>query len=462
MPAFTVIEGDVVVRDKDGNVVGVILDGAVYRLQTEAKVTNFPATQAVSAAALPLPAGASTSANQATEIAGLSSIDATLALVKAKTDNLDVALSTRAVTGLTDAQLRAAAVPVSAASLPLPAGAATEATLATRATEATLATRATEATLATRATEATAALIKAKTDNLDVALSTCATEATLATRLSKADFEARINTLGQKTMAASTPIVFASDQSALPVTFTAANARTGVSHAYETLGGGTANTSVVMRATVYVEPASAAQRSIKSASANDTSAGTGARTVQITYYDNTGAGPLTETVTLNGTTAVNTVATNIRFIESIVVKTAGSLTTNDGVISLYTATAGGGTVIGTIGTGNILAAIGDGQTLWCHHYVAADRTAELAVLCASVQSGGSGTAGRFIVRAGRPLVAGATEEIVGGVLLLGGEFTRAFDFHPKIVGFALLTAYVIPSVNNATVAASFDWSEVPT
>ena len=46
---------------------------------------------------------------------------------------------------LTDAQLRATAVPVSAASLPLPSGASTEATLA---------------------------LIKAKTDNLDVALST--------------------------------------------------------------------------------------------------------------------------------------------------------------------------------------------------------------------------------------------------------------------------------------------------
>lgn len=37
----------------------------------------------------------------------------TLALIKAKTDNLDIALSTRAVTGLTDTQLRATAVPVS-------------------------------------------------------------------------------------------------------------------------------------------------------------------------------------------------------------------------------------------------------------------------------------------------------------------------------------------------------------
>lgn len=61
--------------------------------------TFWQATQPVSAASLPLPSGAST--------------EATLALIKAKTDNLDVALSTRAVTGLTDAQIRATALPVS-------------------------------------------------------------------------------------------------------------------------------------------------------------------------------------------------------------------------------------------------------------------------------------------------------------------------------------------------------------
>lgn len=43
-----------------------------------ANVLNFPATQPVSATSLPLPTGASTSANQATEIASLSSIDSKL------------------------------------------------------------------------------------------------------------------------------------------------------------------------------------------------------------------------------------------------------------------------------------------------------------------------------------------------------------------------------------------------
>lgn len=44
-----------------------------------------------------------------------------------------------------------------------------------------------------------------------------ATEATLATRLADATFTGRINTQGQKAMAASTPVVIASDQSAVPV-----------------------------------------------------------------------------------------------------------------------------------------------------------------------------------------------------------------------------------------------------
>lgn len=46
-----------------------------------------------------------------------------------------------------------------------------------------------------------------------------ATEATLTGVLTTAAFQARINTLGQKTMANSTPVVLASDQSAIPVSF---------------------------------------------------------------------------------------------------------------------------------------------------------------------------------------------------------------------------------------------------
>lgn len=104
--------------------------------------------------------GVSTSANQATEIAALASI----------LGQLDVALSTRA----------------------------SQATLATILAQLDVA-------LSTRASQVTVASILAQ---LDVALST---------RLAEATFTARINTLGQKTMALSTPVVLPSDQSTLPV-----------------------------------------------------------------------------------------------------------------------------------------------------------------------------------------------------------------------------------------------------
>src|SRR3990167_9370019 len=76
-------------------VAGIVTQPLFVRLSDgAAAITTLP----ISAASLPLPTGASTSANQQTD-------------------------------ALTDTQLRATAVPVSAASLPLPTGAATEATL---------------------------------------------------------------------------------------------------------------------------------------------------------------------------------------------------------------------------------------------------------------------------------------------------------------------------------------------
>lgn len=91
--------------------------------------TFFPDTQPISAAALPLPAGAATSANQSTIIGHLDGLEGLLAGTLTVNTGL---------TPLTDAQLRATAVPVSgtfwqatqpisAAALPLPDGAATSA-----------------------------------------------------------------------------------------------------------------------------------------------------------------------------------------------------------------------------------------------------------------------------------------------------------------------------------------------
>lgn len=77
------------------------------------------------------------------------------------------------------------------------------------------------------------------------------------------------------------------------------------------------------------------QMTIVSDSANDAAAGSGARTVKIHYLDASG-NYLHEEVTLNGVTGVNTVATNIRFVQLVTVETTGSFGgKNAGNITIY-------------------------------------------------------------------------------------------------------------------------------
>ena len=266
-------------------------------------------------------------------------------------------------------------------------------------------------------------------------------------------------TVGQKTKAASLPVVMASDQDPIAVTFNVPNSRSGVASGKVSLGGSTSGNIYPLRATPYVEPASAGQRSFASTSASDTAAGVGARTVSFTYFDNTGAGPFVGTVTLSGTTPVNTSETDIRFIEKIKVETVGSSNFNVGVISMYTAIAGGGTVLGSIGVGNVVATVGDNSTLWAHHYVPAGWKSRFSVLVTGIQSGGSGTNGQFLVRSSEPLVASSAQKLLGDIVLAIGTFERSFTYTPQIDGFAKVIAYVVPGGNNATCHGAFDWSE---
>jgi len=126
--------------------------------------------------------------------------------------------------------------------------------------------------------------------------------------------------------------------------------------------------TTVVRATAYVEPAAAAQLEVVSSNANDSAAGTGTRKVRITYYDGNCNGPFTTDVTMNGVTAVPTVPTNLRFIESICTLTVGSNGTNVGTITLRG--LGGGALVGTI-------AASDGRTYWGQHYVATGRVCQI-------------------------------------------------------------------------------------
>jgi hypothetical protein len=86
--------------------------------------------------------------------------------------------------------------------------------------------------------------------------------------------------------------------------------------------------------------ASALQMTVSSSDADDTSAGTGARTVLITGLDADYA-VISETVTMNGQTAVTTTNSYLR-INSMLVTTAGTSLANEGIIYIGTGTVTSG------------------------------------------------------------------------------------------------------------------------
>ena len=110
-------------------------------------------------------------------------------------------------------------------------------------------------------------------------------------------------------------------------------------------------------------PTSAAVASIVSSDAADSSAGTGARTVEVQGLDGDYA-EVTETVTMNGTAAVSTTNSFIRIFR-VRVKTAGTSETNVGNITL------------TIGSNIARITAGQGQTLMAVYTVPANKTAFL-------------------------------------------------------------------------------------
>lgn len=121
---------------------------------------------------------------------------------------------------------------------------------------------------------------------------------------------------------------------------------------------------------LYSYPPSASTMTVSSSDVNDTSAGTGARTVLISGLD-ASYNEASETITLNGQTAVTTVNTYIRVNRAIVL-TAGSGGANAGNIYVGTGTVTAG-VPANIYT--IINGDGSNQTLQCFWTVPAGYTA---------------------------------------------------------------------------------------
>lgn len=217
-------------------------------------------------------------------------------------------------------------------------------------------------------------------------------------------------------------------------------------------------TTKIVRRTTYTEPTSGAQRSFSSANANDdgSPAGTGARTITVTYYTVAGAGPFTETLVMNGTTCVATVATNIAYVENIKVATVGSTGSNVGIISMFSNAACGGGTIGTIAATN-------NQTFWAHHYVPAGKIANITGISSGSTSTVVGCGALFTLKKKDLLVTDAVEEQVSDFVRLYGQsstFARTYVSPIKVTGPARLLLYVTPECSSSvTYRAAIDFFE---
>lgn len=210
----------------------------------------------------------------------------------------------------------------------------------------------------------------------------------------------------------------------------------------------TSTSEVPVNGTTYTEQTSGAQRSLVSSSASDAAAGTGAQEVKITYMtlasDGTIAGPFSEVVSLNGTSAVATVATNIALIERLEVVAVGSGGASVGTISLKAVSDGSGATIASI-------AAGDPRAWLCHHYVP---TGKRCMVTDVGLIGGNATPAVFIVKVQPYSTSSGPEQPVSGHLAAatGG---LAMDFedwqHSPVAGPARLRLYVAPGNNTAQV-----------
>ncbi|CAK0741532.1 membrane hypothetical protein [Azospirillaceae bacterium] len=262
-----------------------------------------------------------------------------------------------------------------------------------------------------------------------------------------------ITQTGQQTSSASIPVVLASDQPTLSVTLAPVGTGPVFNFGDVTTTGGT---NIALRRTTYLEQSSDAQRSIVSSNINDALAGTGARKITIIYYNSIGNGPYSETITLNGTTPVNTINTNICFIEKIIVSSVGSTNSNIGIISLKAAITGGGVTIGTVAATN-------NQTFWAHHYIGSGKICYISGISCSHDGTSSGTGGLFILKSLSIGISNAVELQISDFVRLFGQsstFARVYQSQIKVIGPARITAYVTPETNaSTTYRCAFDLTE---
>jgi hypothetical protein len=217
-----------------------------------------------------------------------------------------------------------------------------------------------------------------------------------------------------------------------------------------------AATDVPIRTTTYTAQTVNFTGSVKSSNANDTAAGTGARTIRITYLDQAGVGPKTEVATLNGTTAVNLVATDKCLIEKIEVLTAGSTGATVGTVTLFASAGGVGTNVWSI-------AAADVTTQGAHHYVPVGKTSYIQTINVGTTNAKGGDFMQFYLTALEVLVTNAAARPIVNTVVVSGSsasVNRPFGNSLPVAGPALLLMRVIPNNTDAGIhMAGFDWTD---
>lgn len=202
--------------------------------------------------------------------------------------------------------------------------------------------------------------------------------------------------------------------------------------------------------TVYTEQIINSTMTLVSSNLNDTSAGTGARTVQVTYLDATMAGPFTTTFILNGLIAVTASVSNMCYIEKMVVLTSGSTNSNVGILTLKT----GLTTVGTI-------AATDNQTFWAHHYVPTGKTTYISGVSLGSNATTVGAGAVYILKGSKPTIANATEIQISDFITLYGQsstVTRSYFSPIQFIGPGRIRAIVTPTTSSSLISrCSFDY-----
>ena len=187
--------------------------------------------------------------------------------------------------------------------------------------------------------------------------------------------------------------------------------------------------------TIWVPPATASTMSVVSSSTSDSSAGTGARTVSIAGLDSNYL-EISETITMNGTTAVTTTRSYLR-ISRLTVVTAGSTESNVGTITISNATPQG------------IIQPNAGQSSSSMYTVPAGKVAYLHSLHLSSSKS---TDGKFSIRTR----ASGVSRIRHSALLTGESYDVEFTYPTVLPERTDIELRAVSNTGNGVVAGAYD------